>query len=296
MAESVKKESNKGPGPAAPARNVSADDRFRFIGFEVFPRKVRDLFKSDAEKDKLVAVVRARRQQGHVLRDECTLVESRVSASDRIVMTVACLVMLVSLFIPWFSAYNEVEDKPAGARQQTVSGTTAGGAGSQGQAVGATSSGSEEVITGYVARKKTHREYGRLSGLGTIASIGAVGSRVFSSGLGLMFTGLLFLVFLVATLVLPIHTLYVMYKEKGDPDQKALKLKRILRFNWLPVGLFGLALIVSFVGASYGFEAKSLFTSLGDSYNVAVYLNTLSWGVFLSIGASILLAAKGAEI
>jgi len=197
-------------------------------------------------------------------------------------------VMFISLFVPWFSAYNEVEERPAAARQETVSSTTVGGT--------ATTGGTEEVISGYVAHKKFRREYDRLSGLGAIAAIGSVGSRVFSSGPVLMFTGLLFLVFILATLGLPIYTLYVLYGLKGDSDQKALKLKHTLRLNWLPLVLFGLALVVSFIGANYGFDPASLFKSLGDGYSVAVLLNTLSWGVFLSIGASILLAAKGAEI
>ena len=90
---------------------VSDSNRFKYIGFEVFPGKPKDLFKSDEEKAKLVDAVVAKRSRGEVIREECTLFEERVSVSDRLILAVACFVILATLFIPWYSAYNEIVEE-----------------------------------------------------------------------------------------------------------------------------------------------------------------------------------------
>jgi len=101
---------------------------------------------------------------------------------------------------------------------------------------------------------------------------------------------------ILATLGLPLYSLYGLYGLKGDADQKALALKKMLKLNWIPVLLFTGALMLAFFGANYGFDSESLYTSLGRSYGVGVFLDSLSWGAFVSISASVLLAVKGIEI
>ena len=95
---------------------------------------------------------------------------------------------------------------------------------------------------------------------------------------------------------LPIYTLYGVYGIKGSADERALKLKRILRFNWLPVVLFAAAFVFSFIGADYSFYAAAFLSSLIASYGKGVFLDSLSWGIFVSLCAFILVAAKGIEI
>ena len=97
------------------AKRISDKERFKYVGFDVFPGRVKDLFRSDAEKDKLVDWVRQKRTNRDLgaLRDDCTLLEARVSLSDRVVLTVACLFMVAALFFPWYSAYNEIVEEPA---------------------------------------------------------------------------------------------------------------------------------------------------------------------------------------
>lgn len=320
---------------------IAEEKRFRYIGFEVYPGKPKDLFKSDAERDKLVEDVRRKRESGEIIRDACTLLEKRVSMSDRIVMALACLAMLVALFLPWFAVYNEVEEEvmakapteeavtaPSEAGDvaegelleaepvETEAGTWAEG-GEPGEEdpaiaeamepdvpaedVGARAgvqqtTPHEEVIHGYVARKKIHKEYDRVSGIGTFASIGSIGGKVFGSGFVLMLTGILMAAIIILSLVLPLYSLYGIFGLKGDEDARAMKLKKMLRLNWLPLILFMAAMVLSFLGADYGFDAASLYGSLGDSYNVGVFLGSLSWGPIMLIGASVLLAAKGIEI
>ena len=50
-----------------PRSRVSADKRMKYIGFEVYPGKPRDLFKSDAEKQEYVDSVIAKRERVHLL-------------------------------------------------------------------------------------------------------------------------------------------------------------------------------------------------------------------------------------
>ncbi len=322
MAEEEKKVST--------AKRISDNERFRYIGFDVFPGRIKNLFKSDAEKDKLVDRVRQKRTNRDLgaLRDDCTLLEARVSLSDRVVLTVACLFMVAALFFPWYAAYNEIVEEPAeeaavvadsGAVEDSLLTDSVAVAALDGETEAIVDDAAtevegnlaaeqevveddyseapkEEIIHGYVARKKTHKEYSRLTGLGSFASLGSAGSHVFSSGFVVILTGLLFLILTLSCLLLPAYTLYGLYGIKGSSDQKALKLKSILKLNWLPLLLFVAALIISFVGADYGSGTSSLYTSLGDSYGVGVFLGTLSWGVFITLAASIMLAAKGLEI
>ena len=79
MADDVKKKET--------ARLINEKDRFRYIGFEVFPGKPKDLFKSDAEREKLIDIRRKKRESGDLIRDDCTLFDDRVSLVDRVVLT-----------------------------------------------------------------------------------------------------------------------------------------------------------------------------------------------------------------
>ncbi|MCK4302101.1 MAG: hypothetical protein KAW91_04975 [candidate division Zixibacteria bacterium] len=319
---------------------ITDKQRFKYIGFEVFPGKPKEMFKSDAEREKTVEAVRARRAKRealHALREECTLLEERVSFSDRVILGVACLAMIVSLFTPWYSAYNEIEETAQAAEpaEEVVSDSSlvsdsAAFAMGEGDSLGAALAVSpdmsqpsetdttsptteeptaeelgsdpyaqvstEEVIHGYVAKKRTHKEYKRLSGIGSFAALGSVGSLVFSSGVVLVLTGVLFLAMTLVCLVVPLYTLYGLFGLKGNPDSRALRLKQLLRLNWLPLGLFLAGVMLSFIGAEYSFDPAVYFTSIGESYGPGALLDTLSWGVYISIGASIMLAVKGVEI
>ncbi|MEW5995305.1 MAG: hypothetical protein AB1744_13065, partial [Candidatus Zixiibacteriota bacterium] len=108
-----------------PADSITERERFRYIGFEVYPGKPKDLFKSEDEKKQLVEKVVAKRSQGEIIREDCKLLEERVGIVDRIALTVASLVIVVSLFLPWYSAYNEiVEEVSAAGVSHAVADTT----------------------------------------------------------------------------------------------------------------------------------------------------------------------------
>ncbi len=326
-----------------PRPRITEQQRFHYIGFEVFPGKPKDLFKNDAEKKKYIADIAAKRERGEVLREHCTLLEERVSLIERLVLTVASLAIFVSLFLPWYSVYNEVVDSAktaettdmaaanvpdslqallAGDSLAGVAGTTetaegvapesveptgepaAVGAAAEEESAGdgrelqthAGQSSREEIITGHQFKKARRKEYTRLSGFGTFGSLGSVGSYVFSSGFILVLSGILMIIYAALCIVLPVFNIYGIYGMKGKPDEVAMKLKRMLRFNWLPLILLVVLLFLSFFGADYGFEVGNTFASIGDSYGPGVFLGSLSWGIFLAMAASIVVAVKAVEI
>lgn len=87
----------------------SSEERYKYIGFEVFPGKPGNIFSSDEERKSLIEKVMRKltRSEGEV-RDRCTLMGERVSHAEKILLTVAAVVLVISLFLPWFSGYHEI--------------------------------------------------------------------------------------------------------------------------------------------------------------------------------------------
>ena len=269
---------------------ISVEERFHYIGFEVFPGNPKELFASDAEKQKLIESAHTHREHGDTSRENCSLIEERISTADRNVLTAAAIALFLSLFMPWYSVFNEVVDQPA-AGQASVSASSGTASGS------ITSSGAkEEVITSFKARKKSHRDYNKVSGIGGLLAIGSAGGVMFTSGIALMHTALFLLSITLACLGLPAYTLYEMFAIKGDADERALIMKKILKYNWAVLICFAAALLLSILGADYSGSPQSTYSSLGSSYSAATFFGTMSWGLLVAIGASVLLAVKGSEI
>jgi hypothetical protein len=267
---------------------ISEEQRFHYIGFEVFPGKPKDLFKSEAEKQQFVDQVKARRSGGRSVRERCTLMDERVSRGERLILTLAAALVIVALFMPWYSIYHEVP--VAGTGQTSASGATGATQTVAGE------SANEEVITMTKVQRRMTRTTATKLGVEGLIAIGSVGGAIFSSGFALMVTGLLFLVLTLSCLALPVLTLYELYFVKGDADQKALVLKKRLTYNWIPVIAFAAGLLLSFLGGSYSFNAGATFSSLGANYGPGAYLGSLSWGLYIALAGSTLLALKGIEI
>ena len=331
----------KGDNNTAASKRISEKQRYRYIGFEVFPGQPKDLFKNDAERQKLVENVKAKRASDETIREDCTLLEERVSFGEKIILAVSSLCILGALLLPWYSVYTVVPSKPVASETPALPADSAMMAAAENEspddslgaitadAVAETTTedvgtmeedvtdieappeadntpagvrshagerANEQIITAHTARASTMKEYEYLSGLGTFTALGSVGGAVFGSGVILMITGVLMIIFALLCIGLPIVNLYALFGLKGQPDDTALQLKKLLKLNWLPLIIFGVTLVLSFIGADYGFNAEESYASLGDSYSVATFLGTLSWGVFVSMAASILVAVKAIEI
>jgi len=475
-----------------------SDQRFKYIGFDVFPGKAGDIFKSDEERKTLIQRVRERlaKSQGEV-RERCTLMESRVSGIEKGFLAAAAVVMVVALFLPWYSgsipiSYQEVDDvenvsffyssatderligyvanalKEKRQRMLRFTGTTEGAETEEkaeppgaidepaetvgeeaGVAPGDTMAAAapvesaadtgvaeipsqeaapsetrparpateglavapvlrvvfvnttdkdsirttedlrEHVVAYYEFDSRTDREslrYGAdaalaeipavmniaqkndsiidarmdkilmaaeeagkpsrrtteeqrqakvdsiladtvnvaarlsvfgdqsittsemrasgivndtysLTGIGGLFSLGEYLPMIFSSGPVLVITGILMVVFYICCPLLAVLNLYVLFGVKGSNQEKyVLMLKRWLRWNWVPVFIWLAMFILSFFGATYGFDTSGMLKQVGSSYNVATFIGLSSVGIYLVLMAFLITALKGKEI
>lgn len=270
-------------------KRISPEERFRYIGFDVFPGKPGEIFKTETERAKLVNEAEKRRHSGNTLRDDCKLLEERVSGIERMVLTVAAVVMVLALFLPFYRSNTEqvVQKEVAASQNQT-------------------NAKGDEVITATQTRRDVTRTFYSLTGFGSILAIGDVGGKVFGSGIILILTGLVLFLLTVSCIAVPVMILKEIYTGRGTPDERATKLKKTLRIAWVPLLLFVAAMFLSFFGSSYGFDPANgasygvpnglALVTLGNGYSVAAFLGTVSFGVYVALAASILLAIKGVEI
>ncbi len=87
---------------------ISEDLRYRYIGFDIFPKKPTDFWKDEEEKRKHLERLREERSQGTRLEREHSLMQVSVfSRTERIILSIASLLLVLSLFVPWFSVRGE---------------------------------------------------------------------------------------------------------------------------------------------------------------------------------------------
>jgi hypothetical protein len=300
----------KGAGPEKD-KKFDPDERFRYIGFEIETGKIGDHFKSDAEKESWVKRTLEKRKKGVKLRDETSFDKPRVAGYEKIVLTITSVVLIASLFLPWFSGYKEYEvvAKTPALRAEDISAGTSGDALIPDSAViegneGLPASGGEtqmaapkdekgfSSMTGVVKRRELKKEFYSSSALGAIGSLG----MVFSSGLVLKITGLLYIFYILLCLGMAGLTLYTLYGTKIGGDELAIKLKALLKYGWISPGIWFFCLILSFFGASYSFDPTGMLKQLGTSYSVVTYLGLLGYGFYISLACFIMSAAKAVEI
>lgn len=328
-----------GSGPKKD-KKFDPDERFRYIGFEVESGKLGDHFKSDAEKNSWIKKVLDKRAKGSKLRDETSFDKPRVAGYEKIILTITSVILVVTLFMPWFSGYMEYEvetvvaapvEEPLTDSAGVALTTDSAGielafdsavviaevsepkAELEGEVLatteeiteeaGSASGGMEKIIsekdeqgfasiTSAVKRKEYRKEYYSSSAVNAFGMIG----MVFSSGIILKLTGVLFIIYVLFCLAMAGMTLYTLYGVKGDDDTIALKLKSIMNFGWIPLGIWFGCFVLSFFGASYSFDTTDLLKQLGTSYGTGTYLSLLGYGFYISLGCFVMNAAKAVEI
>jgi hypothetical protein len=83
---------------------ISEETRFKYIGFDIYPGKTKEFWQNEEEKKKFLEEVRQKRSQSILLERDHSLVKVKVFSSvDRLIMTITSILMVVSLFLPWFS-------------------------------------------------------------------------------------------------------------------------------------------------------------------------------------------------
>ena len=73
-------------------------------------------------------------------------------------------------------------------------------------------------------------------------------------------------------------------------------MKKALRINWIPVGIWAFCLILSFFGASYSFDSSDMLIQIGSVYGPGTYLGLLGYGFYISLACFIMNAVKAVEI
>lgn len=80
---------------------VKPEDRYRYIGFQVFPEKTETFWKSDAEAQQFATKVRAGVGESVLHREFSLLETATMGKADKWVLTLSSAVMLLTVALPW---------------------------------------------------------------------------------------------------------------------------------------------------------------------------------------------------
>lgn len=87
------------------------DERYRYIGFEVFPTKTGAFWKSDEERKGYVASIK--QQIGSIYRNS-VVYSSVITPVDRLFIIIASVIMIIAPFLPWMQAHTLYGSKTFG--------------------------------------------------------------------------------------------------------------------------------------------------------------------------------------
>jgi len=89
------------------AEKTPAEERFRYIGFEVFPKQAKPIFESPEEEKKYLEKVRRRKFKFFFLEREHSLIEvPTLTSLDRTIVTISSLLIVLGFFVfPVGTAY-----------------------------------------------------------------------------------------------------------------------------------------------------------------------------------------------
>ncbi len=86
------------------ADDVPEEERYKYIGFDIYPGKMHKFWKSDEEEKKYLEEMRRRKSSSSLLEREHSIIKIVLfSKADKVILTVTSILLVVSLFLPWFS-------------------------------------------------------------------------------------------------------------------------------------------------------------------------------------------------
>jgi hypothetical protein len=84
------------------------ETRYRYIGFDVYPKKSKEFWKGEQEKKNYLEEVKKRGMGSALSESGHSLVRAvTFTKVDRLVLTVTSLLLTISFFLPWFSVGGE---------------------------------------------------------------------------------------------------------------------------------------------------------------------------------------------
>jgi hypothetical protein len=89
----------------AKTENTNPEElRFNYLGFEYLPGKLKDFWTSEEEKQKYLKKVREHKGKDLSLERDVSIVNAGLlNKADRIIISLASIVMILSLFFPYYS-------------------------------------------------------------------------------------------------------------------------------------------------------------------------------------------------
>jgi len=223
------------------------DTRYRYLGFEVFPKKTGKFWKSDAEYDSHVEKVRSVKSFSDWDRDFSLVNTPDITSTDRIVLTGSNVILLLSTLLPWFSYW-----------------TTRG----------------QETATWF----------------GVFGLLGGALGGAFEVGTGVGLAGLCGLAVFVCVPVLAILGLLMLFSKGKDPDKYVLRLRLILRLDYVGLGAWLLAMVFILAGGNIAPLANAGLTRLGESFTIVTLFGLVSYGAIIPVAMFYLNAIKSNDL
>jgi hypothetical protein len=231
----------KAKKPVAPDN----DTRYRYIGFEVYSKKTKKFWKSDAEFDKHLKKAQSVETFSDWDRDFSLVKEEDITATDRVVLAVSNIILLITLFLPWLS-------------YRTAAGV--------------------ESTTWF----------------GALGLIGTVLGGAFQVGNGVGLAAICGVIVLIATPVLAILGLLMLFGKASDAYIRRLRL--ILRLNYVGFAAWNLALIFSLAGGDITPLTSAGLMYIGESFTIVTVFKLVSYGAIIPVALFFLNAIKSNEL
>lgn len=78
--------------------------RYNYIGFDVAPGKIKEFWASEEEKKSYIEKIRARLGKKHTIERDFSMVNAKqINKADRIIISFASALMIISLILPYYS-------------------------------------------------------------------------------------------------------------------------------------------------------------------------------------------------
>ena len=78
--------------------------RYNYLGFDVVPGKIKEFWTSEEEKKSYVEKIRAKLSKAHTIERDFSMVNANeINKADRIVISFASVLMVISLILPYYN-------------------------------------------------------------------------------------------------------------------------------------------------------------------------------------------------
>jgi hypothetical protein len=212
-------------------------DRYQYIGFDVFPGKAKEFWRSGEEKELYLGKTKKGRKREE--RDHSLVYVNIFTGVEKMILSISSLIIVVSFFLPWF-----VLEK------------------------------------GSIAL--------RYSALGYILNFGFLSNySALCGGLAGLFITLL-LITLILSFLSGIGTLYFLYRRPNPIEKYYRSLKRMLFFNYLPIVLWIITVVISIIGFPSPFGSAFGVKEISEHFSFISLVTATSFGMWLTLACLII--------